>query len=183
MRGGPACFVAGSTACPALPQHRRRTVFPGGWYLLLSSALWRHLVLIVRCSPFDSRPCPLPVRPQAASHRVRLSQFKPGLKAAGIDLQIQSLLDDTYPAQLRGSPAFAAGLLSAYGRRIQALCHVDGFDLAVVHCELLPLLPGWLERQFLKVRLFLTATTRFISNTDKADCVGFSPCWVANAIA
>ena len=90
--------------------------------------------------------------PQAASHRVRLSQFKPGLKAAGIDLQIQSLLDDTYlQRSFAGRRPSLRGLLSAYGRRIQALCHVDGFDLAVVHCELLPLLPGWLERQFLKV--------------------------------
>ena len=90
--------------------------------------------------------------PQAASHRVRLSQFKPGLKAAGIDLQIQSLLDDTYlQRSFAGRRPSLRGLLSAYGRRIQALCHVDGFDLAIVHCELLPLLPGWLERQFLKV--------------------------------
>ena len=34
--------------------------------------------------------------PQAASHRVRLSQFKGVLGARGIDLTIQSLLDDEY---------------------------------------------------------------------------------------
>jgi len=34
--------------------------------------------------------------PQAASHRVRLAQFQPGLAAAGIELQIQSLLGDAY---------------------------------------------------------------------------------------
>lgn len=89
---------------------------------------------------------------QAASHRVRLSQFQPGLEAAGIDLRIHSLLDDAYlQRSFSGGRPSLRGLLAAYGRRIQALCQADRFDLAIVHCELLPFLPGWLERQLLQI--------------------------------
>ena len=90
--------------------------------------------------------------PQAASHRVRLSQFQPGLAAAGIDLQIQSLLDNAYlQRSFSGRSPSLRWLLAAYGRRIQALRQADRFDLAIVHCELLPFLPGLLERQLLQI--------------------------------
>jgi len=89
--------------------------------------------------------------PQAASHRVRLSQFQSGLAASGIDLQIQSLLDDAYlQSRFLGGRPSLRGLLAAYGRRIRVLRKADRFDLVIVHCELLPFLPGWLERQLLQ---------------------------------
>ncbi len=90
--------------------------------------------------------------PQAASHRVRLSQFKPGLAAAGIDLQIQSLLDNVYlQRSFSGRRPSLQALLTAYCRRLQALREADPFDLAIVYAELLPFLPGWLERQLLQI--------------------------------
>lgn len=90
--------------------------------------------------------------PQAASHRVRLSQFKPGLAAAGIDLQIQSLLDDAYlQRSFSGRRPSMCALLAAYGRRIRALRQADRFELAIVYAELLPFIPGWLERQLLQI--------------------------------
>jgi len=90
--------------------------------------------------------------PQAASHRVRLSQFQPGLAAAGIDLQIQSLLDNAYlQRRFSGRRPSLRALLAAYGRRLQALRQADRFDLAIVYAELLPFLPGWLERQLLQI--------------------------------
>ncbi|MBM5796704.1 MAG: glycosyltransferase family 4 protein [Cyanobacteria bacterium K_Offshore_0m_m2_072] len=90
--------------------------------------------------------------PQAASHRVRLSQFQPGLAAAGIDLQIQSLLDNAYlQRSFSGHRPSVRALLAAYRRRLQALRQADRFDLAIVHCELLPFLPVWLERQLLQI--------------------------------
>ena len=89
---------------------------------------------------------------QAASHRVRLSQFQSGLAAAGIDLQIQSLLDNVYlQRSFSGCRPSLRGLLAAYGRRLQALRHLDRFDLAIVYGDLLPYLPGWLERQLLQI--------------------------------
>jgi len=90
--------------------------------------------------------------PQAASHRVRLSQFQPGLAAAGIDLQIQSLLDDAYlQRSFSGRRPSLRGVLAAYGRRLRALRQADRFDVAIVYGELLPFLPDWLERQLLTV--------------------------------
>ena len=87
--------------------------------------------------------------PQAASHRVRLSQFQPGLAAAGIDLQIQSLLDDAYlQRSFSGRSPSLRALLASYGRRLQALRQAD-FDLAIIYAELLPLIPAWLESQLL----------------------------------
>ncbi len=89
---------------------------------------------------------------QAASHRVRLSQFQPGLAADGIDLQILSLLDDAYlQRSFSGARPSLRALLAAYGHRIQALRRADRFDLAVVYGDLLPFLPGWLERHLLKI--------------------------------
>ena len=89
---------------------------------------------------------------QAASHRVRLSLFQPGLAAAGIDLQIQSLLDNAYlQRSFSGRRPSLRWLLAAYGRRLQALRQADRFDLAIVHCELLPYLPGWLECYLLRI--------------------------------
>ncbi len=90
--------------------------------------------------------------PQAASHRVRLSQFQPGLAAGGIQLEIQSLFDDAY-LQRRfagGRPSLLA-LFAAYVRRLRALQRDERFDLVIVHCELLPFLPGWLENWLLQV--------------------------------
>ena len=92
--------------------------------------------------------------PQAASHRVRLSQFQPGLATSGIDMHIQSLLDDSYLQRIySGARPSLPGLIAAYGRRIRALRQAVRFDLAIVHCELLPFLPGWLERQLLQIPL------------------------------
>lgn len=89
---------------------------------------------------------------QAASHRVRLSQFQPGLAAAGINLQIQSLLDNDYlQRSFSGARPSLRSLLAAYGRRLQALHQVDRFDLAIVYGDLLPFVPGWLELQLLQI--------------------------------
>jgi glycosyltransferase involved in cell wall biosynthesis len=89
---------------------------------------------------------------QAASHRVRLSHFQPGLAAAGIDLQIQSLLDNAYLQRtFSGRRPSLRSLLAAYACRLQALRQSDRFDLAIVYADLLPFLPGWLERQLLNI--------------------------------
>lgn len=101
--------------------------------------------------------------PQAASHRVRLSQFQPGLAAAGIQLQIQSLLDDAY-LQCRfagGRPSWQS-LLRTYGRRLQFLRQSSRFELAIVYAELLPLLPAWLELQLLRTPYILDLDDAFI---------------------
>ena len=100
--------------------------------------------------------------PQAASHRVRLSQFQPGLAFNSIQLEIQSLLDDAY-LQRRfsgGRPSFQE-LIAAYGKRIPHLLQADRFDLAVVYAELVPLLPAWLEQRLLRIPYILDCDDAF----------------------
>ncbi len=100
--------------------------------------------------------------PQAASHRVRLSQFQIGLAAHGIQLEIQSLLDDAYlQRRFAGSRLSLLALLVAYGRRLRVLWRAKRFDLLIVYGELLPLWPGWLERLLLQVPFFYDCDDAF----------------------
>jgi glycosyltransferase involved in cell wall biosynthesis len=70
----------------------------------------------------------------------------------GIVLEIQALLDDAYlQRRFAGGKPSLRDLIAAYGQRIQALQQLRAFDLAIVHCELLPFLPGWLERHLLNI--------------------------------
>lgn len=90
--------------------------------------------------------------PQAASHRVRLSQFQPGLAAAGIDLQIMSLLGNDYlQSMFAGRRASPRVLLKSVGNRLARLNSASAYDLAILYAELIPLLPAWAERHLLKI--------------------------------
>jgi len=88
--------------------------------------------------------------PKAASTRYRLGQYVPGLAELGIDLQIRHLLDDDYlRRRFSGSPISWTNLLHAGWSRLGDLRNQEGFDAAILHCELLPLMPGWVERSLL----------------------------------
>lgn len=90
--------------------------------------------------------------PQAASHRVRLGQYVTGLRRVGIDLQIHSLLDDAYVAKrFAGARASASDFFTNVWSRVKLLLDSDRFDMAIVHCELLPLFPAWVERRLIKI--------------------------------
>lgn len=89
--------------------------------------------------------------PLAASTRYRLEQYAPGLRSQGIDLRMAYLLDDQYLVRtFRGQKASILGLLRSGVSRLSDLARVRSSDAAIVHCELLPLLPGWLERALLQ---------------------------------
>lgn len=84
--------------------------------------------------------------PQAASHRVRLSQYAPGLAKVGIELHLHSLLDDTYlQSRFDGGPVPLASVVSSVWTRLRLLRSKHRFDAAIVHCELFSLFPGWIE--------------------------------------
>jgi len=85
--------------------------------------------------------------PLAASTRYRLSQYKSGLKSMGIDLQIRHLLDDHYLRQLfeydrLSYDSIARGVV----KRISRLRRTNTYDIAIVYCELFPMIPAWIER-------------------------------------
>jgi glycosyltransferase involved in cell wall biosynthesis len=90
--------------------------------------------------------------PMAASHRVRLEQYRKGLLDEGIDLHIQSLLGNDYlQSRFQGGRRLLMPVLNAGLERVQLLLSSRRFDAAIVHCELFPLAPGWLERAAMRV--------------------------------
>lgn len=89
---------------------------------------------------------------QAASHRVRLSQFQPGLASVGIELQIQSLLGNDYLHRIFAGGRPSLGILSnSVCRRFACLASAKDFDLAILYAELIPLLPAWVEQLLLQI--------------------------------
>lgn len=100
--------------------------------------------------------------PKAASHRVRLSQFQVDLAENGIQLEIQSLLNDVYlQRRFTGCRPSFQELIAAYGTRIPHLLQANRFDLALVYAELLPLLPAWLEQRLLRIPYILDCDDAF----------------------
>ena len=85
--------------------------------------------------------------PLAASHRYRLGQYVSGLATMGIDLQIRQLLGDDYLSARFGGRSLPIRAMIKDGlARFEDLWHQDDFDTVMLQCELMPLMPGWLER-------------------------------------
>ncbi len=84
---------------------------------------------------------------QAASTRQRLLQYIPALKAAGIDVRFEALLDDEYIRSLAAGGNFSRpDVASSYFRRFRELLSGPRADIVWVYAELFPFLPGWFER-------------------------------------
>jgi glycosyltransferase involved in cell wall biosynthesis len=90
--------------------------------------------------------------PLAASHRVRLAQYRKGLLEEGIDLRVHSLLGNDYlQSRFHGGRTPILSVLNAGFERVGLLLGSRRFDAAIVHCEAFPLVPGWLERTVFRV--------------------------------
>lgn len=90
--------------------------------------------------------------PIAASTRYRFIQFIPFLKNKGIDLQIYPLSDDMYLNRRFNDKAFPfINVISSIIKRLIILKKQKKYDCAIIHCELFPFLPGWIERSLLKI--------------------------------
>ncbi len=86
----------------------------------------------------------------AASNRVRLGQYIDNLREEGISLQLQSLIDGPLlKSRLQNKQIRLADVFICYIRRFYFLIKNRDFDLIILHCELFPFLPGWIERLFL----------------------------------
>ena len=83
----------------------------------------------------------------AASTRHRFVQYGPYLARHGIDLTLSPLFDDTYLQQrFQNGRGTLRSVVAAYLRRVRALLSARRWDLAIVHYELFPYLPGMVER-------------------------------------
>jgi glycosyltransferase involved in cell wall biosynthesis len=90
--------------------------------------------------------------PKAASTRYRLGQYVGGLAEQGIDLEIRPLLGDDYLTyRFAGQRVPVATLVRSVVRRLGDLLEQRRFDAAVVHCELIPLMPGAVEASLLRL--------------------------------
>ena len=89
--------------------------------------------------------------PQAASTRYRLEQYIPGLAQLGIELHVHYLLGDKYLRRsFSGNTLPLTYLLKSGVARLGDLRRQKHFDASILHCELLPLMPGWFERLLLR---------------------------------
>lgn len=88
--------------------------------------------------------------PLAASTRYRLGQYVPGLAEYGIDLQIRHLLGDVYLRRTFGGKSKPwLAMAQAGWERLRDLRGQGGHDAIMLHCELLPLMPAWVERSLM----------------------------------
>lgn len=84
---------------------------------------------------------------EAASTRQLVLQYLPHLAAAGIQVEVHPLLDDTYVRSLAsGTAASKSAIAAAYSRRFRQLLGTQQADLIWVYAELFPWLPASFER-------------------------------------
>lgn len=89
--------------------------------------------------------------PLAASTRYRMAQYVPGLADHRIELDIRHLLGDAYLQRtFQGKRASVVDLLHSGWRRLLDLFDQGDYDALMVHCELFPLMPSWVERVLLR---------------------------------
>ncbi len=90
--------------------------------------------------------------PLAASTRYRLIQYAPGLAGKGIDLHVVHLLGDDYLRERFGAGSIQlTGLVLSAFARLGDLWRQHEYDVVVLHCELFPLMPGWMERALIRI--------------------------------
>lgn len=89
---------------------------------------------------------------KAASTRYRLFQYKSLLEESGIELEVFSLLSNEYLVKkFNGERVSLLVMLVSVFNRIKILLKQKKYDCAIVHCEIFPLLPGWIESRILKI--------------------------------
>ena len=89
--------------------------------------------------------------PLAASTRYRLGQYVPGLAKYGIDLEIRHLLGDVYLKRTFGGRSKPwVAMVQAGWQRLNDLRAQGAYDAMMLHCELFPLMPAWVEGSLLR---------------------------------
>ncbi len=90
--------------------------------------------------------------PIIASTRYRFMQFIDPLKERGIELDVNFLLGESYFDSRFGEKRFPFfNVIGSIIRRLVILKNQRTYDCAIVHCELFPFLPGWVERSLLRI--------------------------------
>lgn len=93
--------------------------------------------------------CLIPHPTLGASGRLRLRQYRPFLRAAGIELTLSPFLDDrAYDVLYRPGALLqkVAGVMAGFLRRARDLFRARGYDLVLIHRESAPIGPPVIER-------------------------------------
>ncbi len=80
-----------------------------------------------------------------SSSRLRLYQYLPYLRDAGIDATVAPLLDDDYVRGLYGSKVARLPVMKGYLARLRRMLRAGRFDAVWVEKEMLPWVPAWIE--------------------------------------
>ena len=80
-----------------------------------------------------------------ASSRLRMMQYLPWLKSAGIEVDVEPLFSDAYVSGLQRNRRNMGEVVRAYAVRIRTLLGSGNYDLIWIEKELLPWMPAWLE--------------------------------------
>jgi len=97
-----------------------------------------------------------------ASSRLRMMQYLPWLKSAGIDVDVEHLFSDAYVLGLQCNRRNTGEVIRAYVTRVNTLLGSGKYDLIWIEKELLPWMPAWLEL------LLLSKGVRYILDYDDA---------------
>ena len=80
-----------------------------------------------------------------SSSRLRLYQYLPYLRDAGVDVTVAPLLGDDYIRDLYGGKVARLSVLKSYVARLGFMLRAGRFDAVWVEKEMLPWVPAWLE--------------------------------------
>jgi glycosyltransferase involved in cell wall biosynthesis len=81
-----------------------------------------------------------------ASSRVRMYQYLPALRKAGVDVEVSPLFDGEYVRALYAGKTAWGAILRGYTKRLRAQLAASAMDAVWVEKELLPWLPSAVER-------------------------------------
>lgn len=93
--------------------------------------------------------------PLAASNRFRLGHYVAGLAEHGIQLEVSSLLGDDYIRSKFDNSSFSWSAMLAAGFERLGEIRRSQYDLILLHCELFPLMPSWLETAILRGKSYI----------------------------
>ena len=84
-----------------------------------------------------------------SSSRIRLLQYVPSLKQQGIQVDVSSLLSDEYVLSVvlgQSTKSYWRLIFLGYYNRIKILFKVKSYDLIIIHKEIFPYIPAFVER-------------------------------------
>ena len=87
---------------------------------------------------------------QDSSSRIRLLQYIPFFKQQGIQIDVSPLFSDEYISRVvlgRPIQSYWSLILLGYWNRLKILFKVKSYDLIIIHKEIFPYFPAFVERQ------------------------------------